>query len=201
MKYGLVIYGEIKKPSDWKILNESVDRWKSDRLKNGSSFLITVCIAFKNNVLDSSFVDQIEKKIDGSFNVLLSSLDYQKFSFENIKKCLSTGLKRCREAGTMNSMIMDYRFSSREHGPLVEKGELCCLSLYEEKSTDFKMLSPIFMCGKTKTLERVWDNVPAISSLNIEENTFRAFANVAGKDLMLMKVVSRQSINLRKRIS
>lgn len=200
MKYGLVIYGKITKPNDWNLLNETVKLWKSKRLNNGHSFFVTSSISLNNGVMDSALLEQIDKEVDGSCSAFIGS-DNKELSIKDIQKCMHFGLKNCKEAGMMQTLVLNYNFCVGNIDDVLKSGNLCCASFYKNKSVEFKTLVPMFMCGKTKTLQRVWEDAPTVLSLNIEEHTFRAFANVAGNTLSLMTVVSPESISLTRNIN
>lgn len=200
MKHGLLIYGHISKEADWNILKERIDFWKSKKLEDGSSFFVTVSMSFEKNLLDNSFISQIDSEIDGTFNISLESI-YKKNNIQTVQQCIIKGLKNCKEAGMMKTFVINYKFSVRDIDTVFRHNKLACVTLYGNSSHILKTLNPSFMFGKTKTLQRVWENIPILQSLKLEENTFRAFANVVGNSLSLMKVISPEDIGLRKLIN
>ncbi len=197
MKYGLILCANLKEASDWKFLNQKADHWNSLVLDNGATFFTTVSVLVGKNMLDSDLIENIDSKIEGSFGVSLLSLNRRKVSIEDIQRCINKGLESCKEAGLMHTVICDYRLSVGKIERVIKADKLACLSTDDYS----KSLDPSFMFGKTRTLRTIWKDMPFLRSRSVNENVYRAFANVAGQDLGLMNSLSPESADIRRNLN
>ncbi len=200
MKHGLILYGRLDKAFDWNLLVRRVGHWKSEELSNGDSFFTTVSMSFGENMLDSKFIEDIDSRIEGTFDICLSASSDSKFLIRDIQQCINKGLASCEKAGLMYTAVCDYNYFVNNIDKVFDNKKLSCLSTSKNPAKD-KLLSPAFMFGKTKTLKTIWKNLPCANTHDVERATFRSFANVAGQNLELMNTLQPDSIGIMGRVS
>lgn len=194
------MYGTITEESDWSLLKNRINYCNSLVLNDYSSFFVTVSMLVGKNLLDTDFVKTIESEIEGGFDVSLLPLDFDRISIKNLQQCITKGLKICSDAGLMYTVASNIELIPRNLRNFRVADKLSCLSLYDDPVST-RLLSPLFMSGKTKTLKTIWKDVPSyLEKRDLQNATFKIFANVAGQNLELMNILTKESLDIAGRL-